>query len=363
MDTTPSLYDAFAGADALGPYEVVHIGKRTLGLKAIVVVDNLARGPALMPVRLTMDGSTEEALGLARAVTLSCALYDLPFGGGGVLVMGDPSEPASVRHDLFDGLGAAMAPLRSCIPLPDSGVDHGSFGRLSARLGRAIGIEPEALAAATAAGLSAAMVEASARLGLRLAGARIGLQGFGHVGRALARDLAGRGGRVVVASDRQGMAADPEGLDVEALIARKFAAGTVAGVGRLGTRDPSDAAALTCDVWCPTGRPEALDAGAAATLRARLVVEGTFGALTPQADAILEGRGIVVVPDLAAAAGGLIAAADLLSGHESAHGPASAIRAMTRRLARDRSARGQPLHTVALALATKRVPRSSKLRA
>jgi glutamate dehydrogenase/leucine dehydrogenase len=363
MDTTPSLYDAFAGADALGPYEVVHIGKRTLGLKAIVVVDNLARGPALTPVRLTMEGSTEEALGLARAVTLACALNDLPFGGGGVLIMGDPSEPVSVRQDLFDGLGAAMAPLRSCIPLPDAGVDHGSFGRLSARLGRAVGIEPEALAAATAAGLSAAIVEASARIGLPLAGARIGLQGFGHVGRTLARDLAGRGSHLVVATDRQGMAADPNGLDVEALIAGKIQSGTVAGLGPYGGRDPSAAHALACDIWCPTGRPEALDAAGAAALRARLVVEGTFGALPPEADAVLDQRGIVVVPDLAAAAGGLIAAAHLLTGDDSARGPAGAIQAMVRRLVRDAGARGQPLRDIALALATRRVPKSTRRRA
>lgn len=356
MDTNPSLYDAFAGADALGPYEVVHIAKRTIGLDAIVVVDNLVRGPALAPVRLTREGSTEEALGLARAITLSAALHDLPFGGGAVLVMGEGDEPAARRHSIFDGLGAAMLPLRACIPVPDAGVDNGSFARLSARVGRGMGLEPEALARATAAGLAAAIAEAAPRAGFRLAGARLALQGFGQVGRGLAALLAREGVRLVAASDRGGMAADPAGLDLDSLLAAKQATGSVAsysgGAGGAPSPFPS------CDIWCPTARPDALDLGAAARLDARLVVEATFGALAPEAERVLVEREILVLPDLVAAAGGLAAAARLLAPDTVPGG--DVVAATLRRILRDPKSRRAPLRDIAATLAARRFPRGRR---
>jgi glutamate dehydrogenase (NAD(P)+) len=363
MDTIPSLYEAFEGADGLGPFEVMHIGKRAMGLRAVVVVDNLARGPALTPLRLTLSGTTDEALRLARTVTLANALADLPHGGAAGIVAGDPSEPLEPRLAVLSALGTAMAPLRKCVPIPDMGMSDADISCVARAFGRGAGLDVAASATAGAEGLSAAVHVALQRLRIAEAGARVAILGHGAVGRVLAELLVRRGMRLVAAADRMGLAADPAGLDLAALHAARRGAGTVAGLGPRGASDPMAIADIESDVLVLAGRPDALDVDGAARVATRLVVEGAYRGCGELAEQRLASRGIPVVPDIAAATGGLLLAARDLDPAREADGPiGDVVGQIVARVIRDARARKASLREAALGLARRRLPGAPRRR-
>jgi glutamate dehydrogenase (NAD(P)+) len=159
---------------------------------------------------------------------------------------------------------------------------------------------------ATGRGVMVAAREALAHLGLPLKGVRVAVQGFGNVGSVAATLLSAAGARIVAASDSRGGTLNPTGLDPGDLL--RHTRGT-------GRRDdypggqPIDNAALLaadCDVLIPAALEQAITGANAERVRARLVVEGANGPTTPEADAILNARGVLVVPDILANAGGVV---------------------------------------------------------
>ena len=148
--------------------------------------------------------------------------------------------------------------------------------------------------------------EALAQLGRPLAGTRVAVQGFGNVGSVSATLLAATGARIVAVSDSRGGTANPRGLDPQALLRHKREAG---GLASFPDGEPVDQAALLaaeCDVLIPAALEQQLTAANAERVRARLVVEGANGPTTPEADQILAERGVRVVPDILANAGGVV---------------------------------------------------------
>jgi len=307
--------DPFRFADELGPLKLVHIWRPALGLKAVVAVDNLACGPAIGGVRMAPDVSAEEAFRLARAMTLKNAAAGLPHGGGKSVIVGDPKMPAGDKERLIRGFAAAIADLVDYIPGPDMGTDELAMGWVKDETGRALGL-PRELGGipldeigATGFGLAAAIEVAAERLEMPLAGARVAVQGFGSVGKHAARFLAQQGAVLVAASDSGGTLADEDGLDVAALIALK-AAGRRLADHRRGQKLGGDAIIdIPCDIWIPAARPDVVHAGNVARLRTRLVAQGANIPCTEQAEAALAARGVLVLPDFIANAGGVICAA------------------------------------------------------
>lgn len=299
--------------DPLGPSKIVHLYDPQSGLRGIVVVDNVACGPAIGGVRMAADVSTDEVFRLARAMTLKNAAAGLAHGGGKAGILADPrtaDKPALIR-----AFARAIRDLVEYIPGPDMGTDEQCMAMIYDEIGRAVGL-PRVLGGipldeigATGYGLAAAAEVASEFCGLSLRGARVAVEGFGNVGRHAARFLAERGAILVAASDTGGAVHHPNGIDVALLIEAKSRSGTVA-TPTLGEVLPQAALfGLDCDLLIPAARPDCIRVDNAATIKARLILEGANIPATPEAELMLHDRGVCIVPDFIANAGGVICAA------------------------------------------------------
>lgn len=307
--------DLFAFADALGPAKIVHVHEPRTGLKAVLVIDNVAAGPAIGGVRMAPDVSTEECFRLARAMTLKNAAAGLRHGGGKAVIFGDPRVPGPEKESLVRAFAGAIACLTDYIPGPDMGTDETCMAWVHDEIGRAVGLPPEIGGipldeiGATGYGLAHAAEVAAPYAGIALAGARVAVQGFGAVGRHAARFLAERGAVLVAAADSAGTTLAADGIDIEALAAIKAAGGGVRDYDGGTAADRDAIVEAACDIWIPAARPDVLHAGNVDRLNARLVLEGANIPVTEEAEAALHDRGVLVVPDFIANAGGVICGA------------------------------------------------------
>jgi glutamate dehydrogenase/leucine dehydrogenase len=323
MEGTPD--PVFRFADELGPLKLVHIWRPHLGLKAIVAIDNIACGPSIGGVRMAPDVGAEEAFRLARAMTLKNAASGLPHGGGKSVIVADPKMAAADKERLIRGFAAAIADLVDYIPGPDMGTDETAMGWVHDEIGRAVGL-PRELGGipldeigATGFGLVAAIEVAARHIGLALAGARVAIQGFGSVGRHAARFLAEKGAVLVAASDSHGTLADAGGLDVAALSAIKRQGDALADHPRGDKCGREAIIDVPCDIWIPAARPDVVTEANVARLQTRIVAQGANIPCTAAAEAALAARGVLVLPDFIANAGGVICAAvEYHGGSESA---------------------------------------------
>ncbi len=363
--------DPFRFADELGPLKLVHIWRPAIALKAVVAIDNIACGPALGGVRMAPDVSTAEAFRLARAMTLKNAAAGLPHGGGKSVIFGDPKMPIAAKERLIRGFAAAIADLLDYIPGPDMGTDELAMGWIRDETGRALGL-PRELGGipldeigATGFGLVCAIEVAAEHLAVPLAGARVVIQGFGSVGKHAARLLVEKGAVLVGVSDTQGTLADENGLDVAALIALKAEGRSLRDHPRGEKLDGDAIIDIPCEIWIPAARPDVIHAGNVARLRTKLVAQGANIPCTPEAEAMLAERGVLVLPDFIANAGGVICAAvEYRSGTEAAAFAAidEKIRGNTRAVL-DRVAAGGALpRAAAMGLAKRRIERAMRTR-
>ncbi|MFN8546026.1 MAG: Glu/Leu/Phe/Val dehydrogenase [Candidatus Binatia bacterium] len=302
-------------ADDIGPAKIVVVRDPAAALEGVVVVDNVACGPAIGGIRMASDVTVAEVARLARAMTFKNAAAGLAHGGGKGGIVADPRMPRTEKERVIRAFGRAIRNLVDYIPGPDMGTDETCMAWLQDEIGRAVGLPPVLggipldTIGATGFGLAACAEVAQEFAGIPLRGARVAVQGFGAVGRHAARFLAARGAVLVAASDLGGAIVNPDGLDVERLAAFKAERG--------GLRDFPDGRALAgeeligvdCDIWIPAARPDVIDASNAPRLRARLVLQGANIPATLDAEAILHARGVLSVPDFIANAGGVICAA------------------------------------------------------
>lgn len=309
MATPECLWEA----DDLGPAKVIQCYEPRSGLRSIVVLDNMARGPAIGGLRIAADVSVREVARLARAMTLKNALAGLPYGGGKSGILLDPK--AANKEQAVRLFARSIAQHTDYVPGPDMGTDESCMAWIYDEIGRAIGL-PRALGGvpfdeigATGYGLAACAGAAAPFCGLTLKKAKVAIEGFGSVGRHAAKFLCQLGASLVAASDRGGTIHNPQGIDVDELAAAKAASGSVTAYPQ-GQKLPQAALfGLPCDLLIPAARPDSIHAGNAGSIQARLVLEGANIATTPEADAILYERGVLVVPDIVANAGGTICGA------------------------------------------------------
>jgi len=309
------MTDAFSFADDLGPEKVVHLHHPGAGLKAIVVVDNVACGPSIGGVRMAPDVSLSECFRLARAMTLKNAAAGLAHGGGKSVIVGDPGMPAAEKERLMRAFARAIADLHGYIPGPDMGTDERCMAWVNDEIGRSVGL-PAAIGGipldeigATGFGLAAAVEVARGRLDMALQGARLAVQGFGSVGRHAARFLAERGAVLVAASDSRGAVHDAGGLDIATLTRIKREGGSVTDYPGAAALAGDALLGVDCDIWIPAARPDVIREDNQHLLRARLVAQGANIAVTEAAERALHARGVLSLPDFIANAGGVICAA------------------------------------------------------
>lgn len=309
------MQDIFELADEFGPTRIIHIHRASVGLKAIAVVDNTACGPAIGGVRMAPDVSVEECFRLARAMTWKNAAAGLPHGGGKSVIFGDPHIKLEKKEQIIRAFADAVGEISDYIPGPDMGTDEQCMAWVKDEIGRAVGL-PRAVGGipldevgATGFGVAVCTDIAAGFIGLDLKGARVAVQGFGAVGKHAMRFLAEKGCILVAASDSSGTLADPSGLDVGALVALKHG-GRPLHEHDKGAKLPLDAIIdAECDIWIPAARPDVLRADNVARLRTRMVPQGANIPCTSEAEQMLHEKGVLVIPDFIANAGGVICGA------------------------------------------------------
>jgi len=309
------MEDAFRFTDELGPFKLTHIYRPSAGLRAVVAIDNLACGPAIGGVRMAPDVSTEEAFRLGRAMTFKNAAAGLPHGGGKSVIFADPKMTLQKKERLIRAFAAAIKDLTDYIPGPDIGTDELAMGWIKDETGRAVGLPREVGGipldeiGATGFGLVSAIDVARQHIDMPLKGARVVIQGFGSVGKHAARFLVDAGAVLVAASDTRGAIIDDNGLDLSALMALKAEGRALHEYAR-GRKLAADALIdVPCEIWIPAARPDVVDGSNVARLHTRIVAEGANIPCTSEAEQTLAARGVLVLPDFIANAGGVICAA------------------------------------------------------
>jgi glutamate dehydrogenase (NAD(P)+) len=363
------LGDPFAYADDLGPAKILHVYEPSLGLRATLVVDNVATGPSIGGLRMAPDVSTEECFRLARAMTLKNAAAGLPHGGGKSVLYGDPKMPAERKEQLVRAMACALGDCHDYIFGPDMGTDETCMAWVKAEIGRAVGLPREVGGipldelGATGFGIAAASEVAARTRDLPLEGARVVVQGFGSVGRHAARFLADKGAVLVAAADSRGAVYDEKGLDVEALVALKREGRSVAEHPHGERLEREAVIDVACEIWVPAARGDVIRDDNVERLDAKLVVSGANIPVTEAAEKRLHERGVLCVPDFIANAGGVICAAMEYAGAtQTAAFEAidEKVRSNTEQVLEASRSRGVPPRQAAVELATERVRRAMR---
>ena len=310
-----NMEDIFRFADELGPAKVIHVHEPRLGLRGFLVVDNVATGPSIGGLRIAPDVSVEECFRLARAMTLKNAAAGLRHGGGKSVLYGDPRMPRAQKEQLIRAFACALKNEHDYIFGPDMGSDEACMAWVKDEIGRSVGLPREIGGipldeiGATGWGLSHVTDVALRYRDFKLEGARVAIQGFGAVGKHAARFLAAKGAVLVAAADSRGTLANPKGIDVAALAALKEAGKSVLDYADGQKLDRDAVIDVECDIWIPAARPDVVHEDNVHRLKTRLVIEGANIPITRGAEQVLHDKGVLVVPDFIANAGGVICAA------------------------------------------------------
>ncbi len=365
------MKDPFDFADELGPLKIIHVHEPSVGLRAILVIDNIAKGPSIGGVRMAPDVSTEECVRLARAMTLKNSAAGLPHGGGKAVLYGDPKMPKAQKEELIRAMANALRQTEDYIFAPDMGTDEECMAWVKDEIGRVVALPREIGGipldeiGATGWGLTHAVAVALEYCDFDLKGARLVIQGFGAVGKNAARFLSERGAVLVAAADSRGTIHNPNGLDVGRLIDIKQSGGSLADYEDADKLDCDAVVGIDCDIWIPAARPDVIHEGNVDQLKARLVVEGANIPITHGAERILSDRGVLCIPDFIANAGGVICAA--MEYHGSSEGAAmqtieEKLRRNTRQVLEDAVKRGILPRQASNELALARVRKAMEFR-
>jgi len=281
-------------------------------------------GPTKGGIRYHPDVTLNDVRALAMWMTWKCSVLGLPYGGAKGAVVVNPKELSSdelehLTRRYATEISLLMSP-EGDIPAPDLGTNaqimawimdtysmHAGHSTPSVVTGKPLAIGGSyGRAEAPGRGVWLVAREACRRVGIPLDGATVVVQGFGAVGSTVASLLHDHGCRIVAASDSSGGVYRPGGIDPRALRRHKDEHGTVQGFPGTDRVTNAQMLELPCDILVPSAVQGQITGENAPRLRARIVVEGANGPLTPDADRILAERRILVVPDIIANAGGVI---------------------------------------------------------
>ncbi len=287
------------------------------------VQHNTSRGPGKGGVRFHQNVTLSEVMALSAWMSIKNAAVNVPYGGakGGIRV--DPrqlsiGELERVTRRYTSEIGIIIGPTKD-IPAPDVNtneqvmawmMDTYSMNEGSTATGVVTG-KPVDLGGslgrreATGRGVFTVGVEAAKHIGMDISKARVAVQGFGNVGGVAGKLFAEAGAKVVAVQDHGGSIYREAGLDVPALLAHVARAGTVAGFAGADVIDNDAFWGVPCDILIPAALEQQITEANAGRIQAKMIIEGANGPTTPQADDILHDRGILVLPDVIANAGGV----------------------------------------------------------
>jgi glutamate dehydrogenase (NAD(P)+) len=287
------------------------------------VQHNINRGPAKGGLRFHHDVSLDEVKALAMWMTWKCAVVNIPYGGakGGVVV--DPrllsqNELEHLTRRFATEISILVGPDRD-IPAPDVGTNaqvmawfmdtismHRGFSITASVTGKPVEVGGSlGRADATGRGVMICTVAALETMGLKPFNQRVVVQGFGNVGNVSARLLEEAGCQIVAVSEDYGGIYNPLGLSVKRLLQYRAENGTLKGFPGAELVPNEDLLKIECDILVPAALENQITSHNAADIHAKLIVEGANGPTTPEADEILRKRGVVLVPDILANAGGV----------------------------------------------------------
>ena len=287
------------------------------------VQHSTARGPAKGGIRFHQDVSIDEVKALATWMTWKCAVVDIPYGGGKGGIIVDPKhlsmgELERLSRRYITEIQGIVGPERD-IPAPDVNTNgqimawmmdqysrnkgYPVFGMITGKplpLGGSLGRNE-----ATARGLQFCVREAAKAMGMPLEGATVVVQGYGNAGNIAAHLLQGDGAKVIAASDSQGGIVNMNGFDADHALRFKEEHGTVVGFPGTDRISNEDLLELQCDILVPAALEGQITEHNAANIKAKVIAEAANGPTTPEADRILHQKGILMLPDILANAGGV----------------------------------------------------------
>lgn len=287
------------------------------------VQHSIARGPAKGGIRFAPDVTRDEVRALASWMTWKCAVVNIPFGGGKGGVICEPKLLSHVELERITRRYTAqiiefLGPEKD-VPAPDINTNDQTMAWIMDTFSMHMGQTTTAVVTgkplnlggslgrpeATGRGCMIMALEALKRFGKDPQDTRVVIQGFGNVGGMAAKLMAAAGFKVIAIIEYDGAVYNSEGLDILALAEHRRETGSILHFAKAENIDRDEALFLPCDVLLPAAKENVITSRTAGKIQARILVEGANGPTTAAADAILGDRGIFVLPDILANAGGV----------------------------------------------------------
>ena len=310
--------------DEFGPEKIFEVYDHDTGMHGFTVIDNTLLGPAKGGIRMTQSVTIPEVASLARTMTWKCALADLPFGGGKSGILARPRE---LKHDqkmaIVRAFSEAIKPICPSlyVAAPDMNMGeneisefvnaNGSFksatgkpANMCVRPGEECGIPHEFGSTGYGAFIAAMIAAQYADLNVDKVSASI--EGFGNVGTFVAKFLHEEHHKIVAVSDSRGCIYNPDGLDFKKLLATKTKTGSVINYRPGKVLSTEKLFEIPVDILVPAAVPNVITKKNLNKIKARVIVEASNIPTTPEIEEHLHKKGILVVPDFLANAGGVI---------------------------------------------------------
>ena len=303
--------------DGFGPEKIIEVYNPKVGMHGFVVLDNLSRGPGKGGIRMTPTVSIDEVSKLARAMTWKCAMADLPFGGGKSGIIADPKTISKEKKkEIIQAFSEAIKVV--CpdlyIAAPDINTAEEEMrwfyeanGDKKAVTGKPkdLGGLPHELGS-TGFGVYHSTLVALEHMGLDVKKITFAIEGFGNVGIFAAKFLTQKGATMVAASDSRGVVYNAKGIDFAQLEKLKSSGKSVADYKDGKKLPTADIVKVKADVLITAAIPDLITIDEVDGLKFKLIVEGSNIPMTSEVEGLIHKKGILVVPDFVANAGGVI---------------------------------------------------------
>lgn len=303
--------------DEFGPEKIIQTYDVKTGMRGILVIDNTALGPGKGGIRMTPTVSVEEVFRLARTMTWKNALAELPFGGAKGGIIADPKNMnENQKKDIIQAYARSLKEVCPSIYIagPDVNTNEEAMRWFAEAMGdmRACTGKPKDMGGiphelgSTGFGVAHATKVALKHAGIEIKGAKVAIEGYGNVGTFTHKFLSEWGANVVAVSDSKGVIYNEDGLDYEELLNVKQQTGSVINYKKGKVLPNKEIFELNVDVLIPAALPDVINETNYKNVQAKIVVEAGNIVMREDIEDKLHKRGILVVPDFAANAGGVI---------------------------------------------------------
>ncbi len=300
--------------DEYGPERVFEVYDPKTKMHGVLVIDNTARGPGKGGIRMVPDISAQEVFGLARAMTWKNALAEIPFGGAKAGIKADPKkvDKSAIMRAFADKIREVVPSMYVAGPdmnttEKEMAVFADEIGTLKASTGKpsSMGGLPHELGS-TGFGVAQSAFVALEHAKINANGAKVALEGFGNVGTFTMKFMTERGAKIVAISDSKGTAYLESGFDYNKMMETKSKKGTVIAYPGAKVLPAADLFGLKVDVLIPGARPNVITDANKANVKAKIIVEAANIPISAAIENEFAAKGILVIPDFVANAGGVI---------------------------------------------------------